>query len=74
MKFRTIPQFSREEGISPYAVRKMIADKEIDHLRIRSRTVIPEGAIEKYIEENRISSCREETVRRQGIWANCCLA
>lgn len=61
MGLRTIPQFCRETGLSRYAVDTLVREGRLDHVVVVQRKLIPDGAYERFIEQNTVTSCRDET-------------
>src|SRR3712207_2032360 len=62
MSFRTPKQVAAEEGVSVRRVRTLIHEKRLAHVMIGARPKIPEGAWERFISENTVQPCRDETL------------
>jgi excisionase family DNA binding protein len=60
----TIEQTARVFGFTCGQVRTLINSKKIAYIRIGSRFMIPRDAIERYLQENTVQPCHDETPAR----------
>jgi hypothetical protein len=60
MALRTIQQFQASEGLTRYQVDALIRSG-LEYIMVGSRKMIPDGAWERFLAENTVKSCREET-------------
>jgi hypothetical protein len=60
MALRTIQQFQKTEGLSRYQVDALIRSG-LEYIMVGSRKMIPDGAWERFLAENTVKSCQEET-------------
>ena len=56
-----IDQVARVLGFTCGQVRALVNNKKIAHIRLGSRFMIPRDAIERYLLENTVQPCRDET-------------
>jgi len=49
-------EFSRHTGLSLSMVRKLIANRELRHVRAGSAVLIPESAIAEFFKRNRVAT------------------
>jgi excisionase family DNA binding protein len=56
----TIKQTTQRMGLKDGQVRKLIRDGRLAHVKVGSRFMVPRGAIEQFVIDNTVQSCREE--------------
>lgn len=60
MGLRTIREFQKAEGLTRYQVDTLLRTG-LEHVVIGSRKMIPDGAWDRYLAENTVKSCQDET-------------
>ena len=60
MPLRTIAQLRADEQLSRYQVEWMLRNG-LEHVKIGTRKMVPEGAFERFIEERKEATCPGET-------------
>jgi excisionase family DNA binding protein len=58
----TVEEAAKILGFSFHQTRTLINSKKIAHIKLGSRAMIPREAIGRYIRENTVEPCRDETL------------
>jgi len=66
MALRTITQFASEERLTRYQVDELIASG-LGFVRVGARKMIPDGAWERYLADNTVNLCRDETTAHASV-------
>jgi hypothetical protein len=60
-RVETVKQLARKVGLSERQIRGLIDQGKLAHIRVVSRIYVPEGAWARYVAENTVHSCPDET-------------
>ncbi len=60
-RLETPKQLAVRVGLSERQVRSLIQSRQLEHVMIGCRIHIPTGAFERFIEENKVTPCPDET-------------
>jgi excisionase family DNA binding protein len=63
-RLETPKQLAARIGISERQVRSLIQSRKLEHVMIGSRVHIPAGAFERFVEQNTVTPCQDETKAR----------
>ncbi|WP_419797721.1 MAG: helix-turn-helix domain-containing protein [Terasakiella sp.] len=56
----TINQFAEMYGFTRYQVEALIRKKEIRHIRVLNKVMIPPGAFEEFVQRRTVEPCQEQ--------------
>jgi hypothetical protein len=60
-KVETLKQFASRAGISEGQVRHLVNSRRLEHVRIGRRTYVPAGAWLRFLANNTVTTCQDET-------------
>src|SRR5262249_36662498 len=60
-KVETLKQFASRAGISERQVRHLVNSRRLEHVRIGRRTYVPAGAWLRFLANNTVTTCQDET-------------
>jgi hypothetical protein len=66
-RLETPKQLAARVNLSERQVRHLIQTKQLEHVLIGSRILIPAGAFARFINRNRVTPCHDETMDRVSI-------
>lgn len=52
MQLLTLPKLAQHSGWPVSRIRRMIARKQLPHVRVGGRVLVPEGAIDEFLSSN----------------------
>ncbi|MBF5091011.1 helix-turn-helix domain-containing protein [Novosphingobium sp. NBM11] len=59
MQFLTLPKLAEQSGWSVTRVRRMVANRELPHIRVNGRLLLPANAIDDFVAKNIVSPASE---------------
>ncbi len=59
MQFLTLPKLAEQSGWSITRVRRMVANRELPHIRVNGRLLLPANAIDDFVAKNIVSPASE---------------
>lgn len=65
MQFLTLPKLAEQSGWSVTRVRRMVANRELPHIRVNGRLLLPANAIDDFVARNIVSPASELGARRE---------
>jgi|GEM_PF-6814585 len=59
MQFLSLPKLAEKSGWSVTRVRRLVANRELPHIRVNGRLMLPANAIDEFVAKNFVPSFGE---------------
>ncbi len=61
MQLLTLPKLAAQSGWPESRIRRMVARKQLAHIRVNGRLMLPETAIDDYVAKNFVEANSDQT-------------